>query len=139
MVTRSFTRTSILGIALLLICGCGGSTGGVPVGGGSGNNNSTTVTFAITGGIPAAVATKVGSGPFTAAVPVSGKVTLSLPSGTTNFAVAFVCPTVTGTINQPYQQTYENVYEASTLDGTSFSEACPAPSSTGSNAFTTGS
>jgi len=139
MMNRAITRISIVGGALLLIGGCGGSSGGGSGSAGSGsggsnNNSSTTVTFAISGGTPTAVATRVGSGSFTPATPVSGAVTLSLPSGTTNFAVAFVCPAVTS----PSQQTYEYVYEASTLDGTSFSEACPATSSTGSSGFTTG-
>jgi hypothetical protein len=84
------------------------------------------VTVTITDATPTAVATQIGSGQFTAATLSSGKVTLSLPSGTTNFAVAFDGPSVSledgnGNI---VQQTIEQVYEASTSDGTSFSFSC---------------
>ena len=129
-------RLSALGGTLLLIAGCGGSAGGGSGNGGSGGNgggggsSSTTVTFTITGG-PTAVATKIGSGSFTAATLSNGSLTLSLPSGTTNFAVAYVCPPVTVT---SYQETVQSVVEGSTLDGTSFSVSC----STGASAGATG-
>jgi len=115
-------RLSILGGALILIAGCGGSGSG----GSGGGNGSTNVTFTITGGTPTDVATRVGSGAFTAATLTSGSLTLSLPSGTTNFAVAFVCPpeAFTTVLPAPPTLTTEIVYEASTLDGTSYSESC---------------
>ncbi len=130
--SRALIRVFIPGVVLLLMAGCGGSSSGGPGSGGSGSggsgggSSSTTVTFAITGSTPVAVATKVGSGSFTAATLTAGKVTLSLPSGTSNFAVAFVCPAVSFSTVAPQDLvTYENVYEASTQDGTSFSEPCP--------------
>lgn len=132
-------RVSVLGGALLLIAGCGGSSGGGTGSGGSGGGgNPTTVTFAITGGTPTAVATSTGSGSFTAATLTSGKVTLNLPSGTTSFAVAFVCPALSLTITAPSQQTYQYVFEASTLEGTSFSEPCPTTPATGTTGTLTG-
>jgi hypothetical protein len=121
-------RISALALVLLLLSGCGGSAGGS---GGSGGGNGggggtpTTVTFTITGATPTAVATQIGSGQFTAATLTSGKLTLSLPSGTANFAVAFVCPPYSSAYTGVPLQTIENVYEASTLDGTSFSYGCP--------------
>jgi hypothetical protein len=42
------------------------------------------------------------------------------------------------TTTPPSQQTTENVYEASTLDGTSFSESCPVTSTTGATGTLTG-
>lgn len=94
--------------------GSSGGTGGDP----------TVVTFAMTNGTPMAVAVQIGSGPFTAATPTSGQITLSLPGGTSNFAVAFVCQAPSGGGPDEY---VEYVYEASTLDGTSFSEFCDSP------------
>ncbi|HUN85683.1 MAG TPA: hypothetical protein VMU48_14980 [Terracidiphilus sp.] len=121
---------------LLLVAGCGGgSVGGSGTGGG---DNSTTVTFTITGGSPSAVAAKIGSGAFTAATLSSGKISLSLPSGTTTFAVAFVCPSTSLTEAGP-QQTVENVVEATTLDGTSFTESCPILPGTQTSGTLTGS
>lgn len=140
-------RFSALGGALVLMAGCGGSPGGGSGGGGTGGGGSpTTVTFTISGGTPTAVATKVGSGSFTAATLSSGKLTLSLPTGTTSFAVAFACPPVTGASGtpgspvSPISLAEERVFEASTLDGTSFAEACPgiAPAS-GATGTLTGS
>ena len=136
MMNRAFVGVSVLGGTLLLIGGCGGSSGGMSGGGGP-VNNSTTVTFAITGGTPTAVATKVGSGSFATTTAVNGKVTLTLPSGTTTFAVAYVCPPASLT-NPLFQETSEYVDEATTLDGTSFSRSCPAAANTGSGSFTTG-
>lgn len=123
-------RLSILGSVLTLIAGCGsgssaGSSGGGTGGGGNGGSGSTTVTFTFTGANPTAVATQIGSGSFAAANLSSGKLVISIPSGTTDFAVAFVCPPLSGTA-----QPQEMVYEASTLDGASFSEACSVPSPT---------
>jgi len=119
-------RLSVLGVALTSIAGCGGSSGGGSGTGGTGggNNNSTTVTYTINGGTPTAVATQIGSGSFTAATLNGGKLTLSLPSGTTNFAVAYVCPPLPST---EILETDEDVFEASSLDGVSFSGGCPSP------------
>ena len=119
-------RLSML-LGLLALSGCGGSSSGSH--GGSGGA-PTLVTFTITGSTPTAVATRTGTDPFAAATLNSGAVTISLPSGITDFSVAFVCPLSSGS-SQPAQQF---VFEASLLDGTSFSTPCleaAAPASTG--------
>jgi hypothetical protein len=138
-------RISALALVLLLLSGCGGSAGGSGgSGGGSGGGNGggggtpTTVTFTITGATPTAVATQIGSGQFTAATLTSGKLTLSLPSGTANFAVAYVCPPYSSAYTGVPLQTIENVYEASTLDGTSFSYGCPESLPTSTTGTLTG-
>jgi hypothetical protein len=107
----------------LVVSGCGGgSTGGSGGGGGGGNGGGgdtpTTVTVSFAGA-PTALATQIGSGAFTAATLTSGTLTLSIPSGTTNFAVAYLC------LDGGYTQ--QTVYEASTLDGTSYTALyCPS-------------
>jgi hypothetical protein len=105
----------------LALSGCGGSSsgsGGGGGGGGGGGNTPTTVTVSFAG-TPTALATQVGSGSFTAATLTSGTLTLSIPSGTTNFAVAYLCG------DDGYTQ--QTVIEASTLDGTSYSASyCPS-------------
>jgi hypothetical protein len=133
--SRALLRVSLLAGALIWVAGCGGSSGA----GSGGGNNSTTVTFTITGGTPAAVATKIGSGSFAAATLTAGKLTLSLPSGTTNFAVAFACPAVSLRPTSQAQEAIENVFQASTLDGTSFSQSCPTAPGTGTTGTLTGS
>ncbi len=107
----------------LIVSGCGGassSTGGGGGGGqgGGGGGTPTTVTVSFLG-TPAALATQIGSGAYTAATLTSGKLTLSIPSGTTNFAVAYLC--------QISSSTQQTVIEASTLDGSSFTAPfCPS-------------
>jgi len=107
---------------MVCLAGCGGGSNGGSGGGGGtgggtgGGGSSTTVTYTFTGGTPTAVATQIGTGAYTQASLQSGALTLSIPSGTTNYSVAYVCPTSISSI--------ENVIDASIEDGTSFTEIC---------------
>jgi len=137
----SFVRLCILVSLLACIAGCGGSSssgnGGSTGGGGDGSSTAVTVTFR--GATPTAVAAKIGSGVFTAQSIGFGPLTLSLPSGTTDFVVAFACPPVAVMSggSQIGQTSQESVIEASTLDGTSLTEACGAtPQSVQTGALT---
>jgi hypothetical protein len=149
-------RISVLASAALLISGCGGSSGNTGRGGGGGGT-PTTVTFTFTGAMPTTVAARIGSGAFAAAALTSGSLSLQIPAGTTNFAVAFLCPPETFYVggvgissdfvasaprlrHHPiagvgsrkaqditdgfYISTTEEVFAASTLDGTSFTTTC---------------
>ncbi|HEY6308129.1 MAG TPA: hypothetical protein VI488_16890 [Candidatus Angelobacter sp.] len=82
-----------------------------------------------TGGTPTAAAVQIGSAAFTAASIQSGNVTLSLPMGTTQYAIAYVCPPVPGFGNTV---TSEFIIEATTQDGTTFTVSCQGSPSTGS-------
>ncbi len=127
-----------------MIAGCGGGSSGGGNSGGGGNggggeSNPTAVTFTISGPTPTAVATQIGSGSFTGATLTAGQVTLSLPSGTTKFALAYVCPIAPPTNGDiAAAQTVQGLIEATTADGTSFSETCPSLSSTPSTGTLTG-
>jgi hypothetical protein len=125
-------------LACLAISGCGGSGGTHGDCGCPANFTIVTVKFA---GTPTEVATQIGSGSFTAATLSSGSVTLNVPAGTTNFAVAYVCQgtSTLGDIQTNY--TYQYVFEASTLDSTSLSETCAFAglTGTGSSGTLTGS
>ncbi len=116
---------------LLTLSGCGGTSNtgssGSPPGGG-GNTSPTTVTFSFfeTGAQPVAVATQIGTGAYMLATPTSGKVTLSIPHGQTNFSVAYICPLPFG--NNPTENNV-NITQASTLDGTSFYGTCSGANS----------
>jgi hypothetical protein len=104
--------------ACLVIVGCGGSGGGSTCTGaacGTGTPTTVTVTF---GGpaLPTAVAERIGTGAFTAQTLSGNVLTLSVPSGTSNFAVAYLCP--------PNGENYEYIWEASTADGTSPTFTC---------------
>ncbi|HMG88297.1 MAG TPA: hypothetical protein VK574_21385 [Terracidiphilus sp.] len=80
------------------------------------------VTFKFSVGTPTAVAARIGSGAFTAQALNSGTLSLTIPNGTANFAVAYVCTLPLG----PQAQVPEQfVFEASTADGSSFTEPCP--------------
>ena len=118
---------SLFALVSFAVSGCGGGSGGSSGGtGGGGGGNPATVTVNFTGETPTAVATQIGSGAFTAATVTSNHVTLTVPAGTTKFAVAYACQTVNGSGSSQTTFTFQNVIEASTLDGTSFSQACGA-------------
>jgi hypothetical protein len=119
--SREMIRLSILSGVFILLAGCGGSSNG---GGGCaspascpctscGGNNTTTVTYKFAGPQTTAVATKIGSGAWTPASLESNTLSLSIPDGTTDYSVAYVCPTAS-----------EQIIMASTLDGSSFTEYC---------------
>jgi hypothetical protein len=118
----SVIRASFGVILTVCLAGCGGSNSGsgVCVTDCGGGGNPTTVTYTFTGAMPTAVATQIGSGAYTQATVASGKVSISLPSGTSNYSIAWVCPT-----------TDENVIMASVKDGTSFTSHCDSGGSTG--------
>jgi hypothetical protein len=114
--------------ALALISGCGGHSGGSASGGGA---NPTIVSVSFSSGTPTVVAAKIGAGSFTSQSLTSGKLSLSLPAGTTDFAVAYVC---TGTLFP----TFERIFEATTADGTSFTLPCVTPRAPDSTGALTG-
>lgn len=133
----SHHRLAAVSAALLLVAGCGGGNTGTTGGGGP---TSTTVTFTFQGGTPTAVAASIGSGAYTAETLNGNSLTLTLPSGTTKFAVAYVCPAWTqpsGTGTTQVEQ--ETVFEATTTDGTSFHQACASISSPGQEGTLSGS
>lgn len=126
-------RLGVVALVAGVVAGCGGgaSSGGSGGGGTGGGGNSTTVTFSFEGATPTAVATQVGSGAFQTVTPAAS-VSLTLPSGTTKFAVAYVCPAVM--VNSSTGQvltTGQDVFEATTTDGTSFSGTCGMANWTG--------
>jgi hypothetical protein len=104
-----------------LFAGSGGSSGtGSGPGGGGGGGTSTQVTLSFTNGTPAILALKTGSGAFTSQSLSAGKLNFSVPGGTSNFAVAYLCTAASFPI-------YEDIFELSTADATSFTLPCPAP------------
>lgn len=114
-------RFSALGSLLVLLAGCGGGSGGGSTGGGGGGTPSV-VTFKFSLGTPAAVAARIGSGAFTSQTLSARVLSLSIPGGTNNFAVAYVC---TLPLSAQAQVQEQFVFEASTADGSSFTEPCP--------------
>jgi hypothetical protein len=116
-------RLSALGVAGALLAGCGGGSAGNPGGGGGtgGNSSPTTVTFQFEGPAPTAVAARTGSGPFKLQALTSGVLNLSVPAGTTTFAVAYVCPTPA---EAGLEITEQVVHQLSVADGTTFTETC---------------
>jgi hypothetical protein len=122
-----------------LLAGCGGSSGNSGGGGGGGGNQPTAVTFTSAAAAPVAVAAQVGTGAFTSQTLSSGSFTLSIPDGTSNFAVAYVCPAQTSTVGGTQTATtLEEVLELSTRDGTAFSLSCPKTPATPANGILTG-
>ena len=119
----------IAAVVCVFVTGCGSSVkSGGGGGGGGGNTNPTTVTVTFKATSIAAVAVKIGSGSFTPATLSSNTLTLSIPQGTTDFAVAYLCPTYpsySGGLQYSYNEQY--VIEGNTQDATSFTESCPPP------------
>ncbi|HLW52990.1 MAG TPA: hypothetical protein VKW06_09105 [Candidatus Angelobacter sp.] len=110
----------VLTIILSTGCAPGHSPGGPP--------NGTTVTFTFVGGTPTAAATQISGGAFTTATITSGKLTVSLPSATAKYAVAYVCPAMTVGSNNVIN---ESVIEATPADGTAFTISCLGTPATG--------
>lgn len=125
--------------ALIAGCGGGGSTagggggnggggnggggnggGGGGNGGGGGSSNPTTVTLTFPNSVTLAAA-QIGSGAFTVQTLSGNQLSLSIPSGTANYAVAYLCP---GQSSWQGLFTEEVVWEASTADGTSANLSC---------------
>jgi hypothetical protein len=79
------------------------------------------VVYNFQGQAPASVAAQIGGGAFSSASLQGGRLTLTIPNGTTNYAVAYVCPQAAGLGDIV---TAENVIEASVSDGNSFSTSC---------------
>jgi hypothetical protein len=123
--SSSILRLSLCIVVMASLAGCGGSSSGGSGGGGGGS--PTTVTFTFNGSTdsvaPAVVATQTGTGTYALAALSSGKLTIEVPNGETNFSVAYLCPPEVEAIPFPAQN-YEYITEASTLDGTSFSGSC---------------
>jgi len=140
-VRHSFISMCLVFSLCGVVAGCGGGSGnGGNGGGGGGGENPTTVTLKVTAATPAAVATQIGTGSFTAATITSGALTLSVPFGTSNFAVAYACPaTTTNLSGTVYSSVTENVLEASTADGMSFNLSCAEASNPANPGILTGS
>lgn len=118
-------RIVFLMCTLAALAGCGGSNSSS-----SGNDGSpTTVTYTFTSSAyqaaPVAVATQIGTGAYALATLASGKLTITIPHGETNYSVAWICAPTGGN----YSETNEYIYQASIADGTSFSRYCFEPSS----------
>ncbi len=125
--SRVFIPALAFFLVALMTAGCGGGSGTTSGGGGGGGGNPpTTVTFTFRGPTaPAAAAVQIGSGPFALQTVSSGQLSLSVPNGTKNFAVAYVCPSFDPGGGNVVRN-FEFLYEASTDDGTSFSPTpCP--------------
>ena len=114
---------SIPALMLVAAAGCGGGSSGS----GSSGGGPATVNITFSPATPTGVAAQIGSGAFTTETVSSNGLTLSLPSGTTTFAVAYVCnPPAVAFGGQQMIAPYESVVEASTADGTSFTLPCPS-------------
>lgn len=110
--------TTLATISLLASCGGGSvtSTTVVPP-----PNTDVSITFT-SSTLPAAFAEKIGTAAWSSvAVPSNGQFSISIPSGTTDFAFAYNCSL--GASGTP--QNFEYVFEAATADGTSYNRTCP--------------
>ncbi len=91
---------------------------------------STDVVYTFEGQQPSAVAVQIGAEAYTSTSLQSGKLSISVPNGTTNYAIAYACPQAAGlgaTITAEY------VIEASLSDGNTFTASCnEAAGTTGS-------
>ena len=119
---KGISLASLMLAAIIVCTGCGGSGTTSPVG----SKATVTVTFPMDSAttsstaplvLPAAVATQIGTGAWSAATLQNNILTLSLPSGTTTFGIAYACPSYqdpqTNTLTQN-----ESVEEYSVQDGT---------------------
>lgn len=97
--------------------GCGGGS----TSGGGGGSQSTTITMTFSGANPTVVATQIGTGSYTQASLSGNTLTFSVPSGTNNFSIAYLCPSYSmGTTSAAN----ESILMATVADGTSYNANC---------------
>ena len=113
--TRSSWIFLLLSSLLMVSAGCGGSGGPTPGPTPTPVPNSIAIAFAAP--TPVAVAEKIGGGNWTvASLPATGPLVVQLPSGTTQYGVAFVCTSVrSGT-----QVKQQFVIQADVKDGAAY-------------------
>ena len=112
--SRTF-RLFFCSVLLAALEGCGGNVSSRAPG------SATVVTYTFNGNNrPLVVATQIGTGAYSMATLTSNKLILSVPSGETRYSVAFLCPSPTF---GPFSNA-EYIDQASTLDGTDFTETC---------------
>jgi hypothetical protein len=112
--------------AMAVIPGCGGSSASVNI-----QPAGTQVTVSFADSAPVAVAEQVGTGAWASvALPSSGQLTITVPSGTTNFAFAYVCAPYQG-IGLASTSNDEIVIEAAISDGPTYTENCASNITTG--------
>lgn len=131
-------KLSACGLGLTLLAGCGGGGSSSGGGGGTGGGSPTIVTVKFVGVAPTAIATKVGSGTLTAATLSSGAVSLTVPSGTSTFAVAYLCPTEELGGSGITYLSPEFLMEATIADGTSYTIQCRSVPTAGQSGMLTG-
>jgi hypothetical protein len=133
MSTRQFLVIRSLLIVLLaawiaIATGCGGGSatpGPTP----TPTPSTTTVAITFSDPKPVAFAEKIGTGNWTSAtLPSSGTLLVQLPSGTTQYGVAFLCTST----RSGSQVNVEQILEADSRDGTTFSLQLCLPDSSGS-------
>lgn len=125
-------RLSLLGVALALIAGCGGGSGmsggggnggsGGGGNGGGGGSSDTAVVIQFSDPAPTLVAAKIGSGSYAAETLAAGKISITVPSGTTTYSVAYLCPP---RISDNVTIGVEELQFESVLDGTTVNLGCP--------------
>jgi hypothetical protein len=121
----------VLAVAVVFagLTACGGGSGG---GSSSGGNTppppaNTNVVYTFSAPAPTAIATQIGSAAWTAGtVPGNNQFTVSIPSGTTTYGIAFMCPVAQFGTNR---LTLENVIEANVSDGAALGVGCPVATS----------
>jgi hypothetical protein len=119
-------RLLVSSLLAAFLIGCGGGGSGPQTA--SQNPTSTAITFTFVGvSAPASVAVQIGSGPFLPVDLQSGAVTFTVPGGTNQYSVAYLC--VSG--EEPGRTFSETILQATIKDGTAFSPACSgSPSAT---------
>jgi hypothetical protein len=117
-------RLVVGSILIMDLAGCGGGSGTPPPPPGP-----TTITVTFTNGTPQAAAVQIGSGGFTTASIQGGQLSLTVPAGSTDYAIAYVCPTFTPV---GFTESNEFVIEATVQDSTAYTVSCSAVPTMGS-------
>jgi hypothetical protein len=102
-----------------LVTGCGGGSTGSGSGSGSGSTG-TTIQYKVTGATPSVAVVQVNGGAWTTLAFSGSSATFTVPTATSTYAVALLCPVSSGEVD-------ETIYETSASDTVSpTSGACSA-------------
>ncbi|MBV8051243.1 MAG: hypothetical protein JOZ80_08655, partial [Acidobacteriaceae bacterium] len=113
---RIKSQFALLIIGTLFLTACGGGSSSLQ----NPQPSGTAVTVKFLGGTPLAVAQQVGTGSWASASLQNGTLNLTIPEGTSTYAIAYLCPTWQGM--SPVSS--ENVIGATLTDATSYSVSC---------------
>src|SRR5215831_11814228 len=109
---------SLLALVIACISGCGGNP----------TPSGTKINVTFTGPVPVGIAERIGTANWAeVAVPTDPQLSFTIPNGTTDYAIAYICPNSFDPSSPHLSRYDEYVFEATISDPTTYTLNCIAP------------